>query len=83
MPLKYRVNHQFIIVRAAKQRIRRLIWPVNAQRGRKGDKKIVEKIVSRVVVSNKAISHLGPGEVVNPCWVWGEELRGPRRCPFG
>lgn len=74
MPLKHRVNHQFIIVWAAKQRIRRLIRPVNAQRRRKGDKKIVEKIVSRVVISYEAISHFGPEEVVNPCRVGGEEL---------
>jgi hypothetical protein len=83
MPLKNGVNRQFITLETAQQRIRRLIRPIQAQGRCKWDKEVIKKVVSRVVVSYKAVSHLGPGQVVDPGWMGGEELGGPRRKPFG
>jgi len=83
MPFEYGVDHQFIALRTAQQCIRRLIRPIEAQGRREGHKEIIEEIVSRIVISHEAIAHLGPGEVVDPCWVGCEELGGSRGHPFG
>lgn len=81
MSLKHRINTQLIRPWHSQQRISRLIRPIQAQSGSIGNEEIVKRDGRKDL--DHFVAHSGPGEVVYPGWVWGEDLGGPGGNPVG
>lgn len=81
MALKHGIDIQILRrIRAREERIGGVIRPVERQRRGVGDEEVFEGD-GRVEVDH-AVAHAGPGQMIDPGWVRGEELRWPRRDPF-
>lgn len=72
MPFEIRVQPQVFLPFHLQQHVCWVGLPVQAQADGVGDEEIVK--VEFRVEDNHFIAHLGPGKVVHPGRVWGEEL---------
>ena len=81
MPFKHRVDEQLLGSLLGEQGVRGLIGPIQRQRRRVRDEEVVE--VDAGIYLDEFVAHAGPGEVVYPGGVQGEELGRPGRDPFG
>lgn len=80
MLLKHWINAQLLAARHTQQAITSLIRPVQTQRRRVGDEEVVKRDFG--VYLDHLVAHARPGEIIDPGWVWGEELTRPGSDPI-